>query len=48
MKKKTICPGCGKVTEKEELFYFVDVLEGKTKEIVKNDIDGLSWCDVCR
>jgi len=48
MKKTTICPGCGKIEEKEEIFYLADVLSGETKEIEINKANGLKWCDVCR
>lgn len=46
--KKTICPSCGRIEEKEEIFFLADVLEGITKEIVKAGIDGVKWCSICR
>jgi len=48
MTKTTICPGCGKIEEKEEIFYLADVLEGITKEVETIKANGLKWCDVCR
>lgn len=52
--KKTICPECGRIETKEDIFYLVDVLEGRTKEnpytvITKGiEIDGIKYCPVCR
>lgn len=53
-KKTTICPGCGKREEKEDIYFNIEVLEGETKEnlyktINKSvEIDGIKWCNVCR
>ena len=46
--KKTICPGCGKIEVKEDIIFLCEVLEGEIKEISKEDVSGLKWCNVCR
>jgi len=46
--KKTICPGCGKIEVKEDVIFLCEVLEGETKEILKGDVSGVKWCNVCR
>ena len=48
MQKKTICPGCGKIEVKEDVIFLCEVLEGVTKECLKEDVSGLCWCNVCR
>lgn len=48
MQKKTICPRCGKIEVKEDVIFMLEVLEGETKEIQKEDINGIRWCNVCR
>lgn len=47
-KKTTICPGCGKREEKEDIYFNIEVLERETKEIKKAGIHGIKWCNVCR
>lgn len=50
--KKIICPQCGRITEKRELIFLSDVIEGKIKEIYKEingeNINGVEYCSICR
>ena len=50
--KNVICPACGKIAEKKEFVYLLDVLSGETKEncivIKEKIIHGLEFCAVCR
>jgi hypothetical protein len=46
--KKLICPSCGKIEIVKELIFDCLIIEGKAKEIVKDDINGLKWCSICR
>jgi hypothetical protein len=47
-KKSTICPGCGKIEEKEDIYFNIEVLERETKEIKKKNIHGIKWCFLCK
>jgi len=50
--KNVICPACGKIAEKKEFIFLLDVLSGETKEncfvIKEKIINGLEFCAVCR
>lgn len=46
--KRLICPGCGKVEEKEEIYFLAEVIQGKAEEIKKAGVDGIKWCPICR
>jgi len=50
--KNVICPACGKITQKKEFDFLSDVIEGNTKEILKEidgkKIEGMEFCKICR
>jgi formylmethanofuran dehydrogenase subunit B len=50
--KNVICPGCGKIEEKEEIDFLENVIQGNIKEecllINEKFINGLQFCAVCR
>jgi len=49
--KKIICASCGRIQEKKEFDFLLDVIEGKTSEILKDiknvQIEGVNYCSIC-
>lgn len=50
--KKLVCAGCGKIEEKKENDFLLDVIEKNVKEwplqIENETVNGFFWCNVCR